>query len=204
MLDLLAGLLFLMSCVFLLCLILKGWFSGRTFTGDKEFKASLAKNLPPDVQADMKPRQLGVLTIVAITILAVVGWIFAASILPTWKAFPVIYVGGLVGAVVSVAVAALIARTWLVRRNPGGVLADLSPYPLAGAESRVFVCDHALSSSVPVPGSRFGASLQTPPHRDRRSHVHGEGSAGDLRSAHGRGQETRAQQRVCFTRSTKG
>jgi hypothetical protein len=101
----------------------------------QQFQASLAKNLPPDVQADMKPRRLGLVTSMAISV--VVLPIFVAGLIATGKARAMIFVGLWLVLVVGCATwSASIARTLLGRRNPGEVLVDLSPYPLAGAVRR--------------------------------------------------------------------
>jgi hypothetical protein len=72
-----------------------------------------------------------------VAISVVVLPIFVAGLIATGKARDMIIVGcGLAGAFGCAAGIALIARTWLERRNPGEVLTDLSPYPLAGAIRR--------------------------------------------------------------------
>ena len=131
--------------------------------GVQQFQASLAKDLPPDVQADMKPRQLGLVTSVAIAV--VVLSIFVAGLTTTAKPTDVVfYVFGLVAVTVFASWTAVNARTWLDRRNPGEVLVDLSPYPLAGAVRRsswlmcvaivpvVFVCISKVFTGDPRAG----------------------------------------------------
>ena len=102
----------------------------------EQFNASLVKHLPPEVQADMKSGQFGRVTSVAIAV--VVLPVLVAGLITTGKAHEVFFVrfGGILLAVVSAVWTASIARNWLERRNPGEVLADLSPYPLAGAVRR--------------------------------------------------------------------
>jgi hypothetical protein len=59
------------------------------------------------------------------------------GLVATGKGRELFFVGfGLVGAVGVAAWAASIANIWLNRRNPGGILVDLSPHPLAGAVRR--------------------------------------------------------------------
>ena len=106
----------------------------------EQFNASLVKHLPPEVQADMKSGQFGRVTSVAIAV--VVLPVLVAGLITIGKAREVFFVrfGGILLAVVLAVVSAVwtasIARTWFDRRNPGEVLADLSPYPLAGAVRR--------------------------------------------------------------------
>ncbi len=110
--------------------------SSREQAAVQQFQASLAKNLPPDVQTDMKLRPLGPVTSVAI--LVVVLPIVVAGMIRAAKPAEVLKVGaGLVGAVGCAAWRVSIARPLLGRWNPGEVLADLSPYPLAGAVRRI-------------------------------------------------------------------
>jgi hypothetical protein len=124
-----------MFAVFVVAMIVIGkkW-SGEQATV-QQFKASLAKKMPPDVQADMEPRQLGLVSAVAIVV--VVLPIFVAFFTATRKARAMLLIGAwLVMAVACAAWAASIARTWLERRYPVEMLVDLSPYPLAGAVRR--------------------------------------------------------------------
>jgi len=121
--------------VFVVAMIALGRLSAKWAAEQPNFEASLAKNLPPDVQAGMKPIQPGLVTSVAITV--VVLPIVLAGLTATGKERAVLFVGfGLVWAVACAVWTASIARTWLDPRNPGEVLVDLSPYPLAGAVRR--------------------------------------------------------------------
>jgi hypothetical protein len=125
----------LMVAAFVVALVVIGRKARAEQARIQQFQASLAKNLPPDVQADMKPGPLGPVTSVAI--LVVVLPIVVAGMITTGKPSEVLKVGaGLVGAIGCAAWTASIATTLLGRRNPGEVLADLSPYPLAGAVRR--------------------------------------------------------------------
>jgi len=99
----------------------------------QQFQASLAKHLPPDVQADMKPRQLLLGLVIFVAILFVVPAIIVAGSITTGN---IRLVGYGLAAVACAWFPASIARTWLKRRYPGEVLADLSPYPIAGAVRR--------------------------------------------------------------------
>jgi len=134
-------LLVVMVAVFVVALIVMGWLFGKSSAEQasvQQFQARLAKHLPPDVLADMKSGQLGRVTSVAIAL--VVLPIIVAGLITTGKSWGVaLFVGGgLVGAVACAAWTASIAKTWLGRRNLSEVLADLSPYPLAGAVRRSF------------------------------------------------------------------
>ena len=80
-----------MVAVFVVALIALGRLSAKWATEQPNFEASLAKNLPPDVQADMKPRRLGLVTSVAISV--VVLSIFVAGLIATGKARAMISVG---------------------------------------------------------------------------------------------------------------
>jgi hypothetical protein len=124
-----------MVALFVVALIGLGRLSAKWAAEQPSFEASLAKNLPPDLQANMKPIQPGLVTSVAITVVALP--IIVAGLTATGKARAALFVGfGLVGAVACAVWTASIARTWLNRRYPGEVLVDLSPYPLAGAVRR--------------------------------------------------------------------
>src|SRR5271166_1756134 len=57
-----------MVAVFVVALIAMGRLSAKWAAEQRKFEASLVKNLPPDVQADMKPIQPGLVTSVAITV----------------------------------------------------------------------------------------------------------------------------------------
>jgi len=124
-----------MVAVFVVAMIALGRLSAMWAAEQPNFEASLAKNLPPDAQADMKPSQPGLVTSVAITV--VVLPIIVAGLTATGKARAALFVGfGLVGVVACAVWTASIARTWLDRRCPGEVLVDLSPYALADAVRR--------------------------------------------------------------------
>jgi len=92
---------------------------GRKARGEQarvqQFQASLARSLPPEVQADMKPRPLGLVTSVAI--LVVVLPIAVAGMITTGKPSEVLKAGtGLVGALGCAAwtgwIPGLAYRTW--------------------------------------------------------------------------------------------
>ncbi len=143
-------------------LLMIGETPGQVFVKVRQFQASLAENLPPDVRAEMKPKPgwlnrpigqvdknvppnvqadmtpiqpdfAGFVVIAAVLCLLVVeAWT------RNGKPSAMLFVGfGLAVAVAFAARAATVARTWLERRNPGEVLVDLSPYPLAGAIRRI-------------------------------------------------------------------
>jgi hypothetical protein len=99
----------------------------------REGQASLAKNLPPDVQADMKPKLFHLVSGLAFA--AVIFLMNRVDTLTrTRMGNPILLVaGGLVATVALAARTAWIARTRLDRTYLGEVLVDLSPYPLAGA-----------------------------------------------------------------------
>ncbi len=131
--------LVVMVTVAVVALIGMGLLFGKLSGGQasiEQFNASLVKHLPPEVQADMKSGQFGRVTSVAIAV--VVLPVLVAGLITIGKAREVFFVrfGGILLAVVSAVWTASIARNWLDRRNPGEVLADLSPYPLAGAVRR--------------------------------------------------------------------
>jgi hypothetical protein len=127
--------LIVMVAVFVTALIALGRLSAKWGAEQPKFEASLVKKLPADVQADMKPRQPGLVTSAAIAV--VVLPIFVASLTATGKTRDANIVGfGLLGAIACAAWTYSIARNLLCRRNPGELLVDLSPYPLAGAVRR--------------------------------------------------------------------
>lgn len=99
----------------------------------RQGRASLAENLPPDVQADMKPNLfnlLGVLAFAAVVFLSV--WVDLLTSTRLGRNILLI-AGGLVATVAFAARTAWIARFRLDRKYLGEVLVDLSPNPLAGA-----------------------------------------------------------------------
>jgi hypothetical protein len=118
-------------------MIALGRLSAKWAAEQANFEASLAKNLPQDVQAEMKPGQLGCATSMAIIAVFLTGMTMFV-LMVTGKVAVALYEGiFIVLAVVALAAwTAAIARTWLERRHPGEVLVDLSPYPLAGAVRR--------------------------------------------------------------------
>jgi len=135
MVAVLVVVLIVMVAVFVVAMIATGRLSAKWAAEQPKFEASLVKNLPPDVQADMKPKRLNVLSFVVIAALAFS--ITVAGSTATGNVRAILFAGfGLVGAVACAAWAASIAKTWLDRRYPGEVLVDLSPYPLAGAVRR--------------------------------------------------------------------
>jgi hypothetical protein len=100
----------------------------------QQFQASLVKNLPQDVQADMKPGQHWRVTSVAIAVVVLPFVVY--GFITTGNSRGLVFVGYGLGAVGCAVWTAALARTWLDRRNPGKVLVDLSPYPLAGVVRR--------------------------------------------------------------------
>jgi hypothetical protein len=101
---------------FVIAMIALGKLSAKWAAEQPNFEASLAKNLPPDVQTDMNPIQPGLVTSVAITV--VVLPIAVAGLSATGQARAALFAGfGLVGAVACVTWTASIARTWLDRRQ---------------------------------------------------------------------------------------
>jgi len=104
----------------------------------RQGQASLAKILPPDVQADMKPKLLNLVSVLAFA--AVVFLMVRVDLLTRTRLGTDIFVVGcgLVATVALAARTAWIARTRLDRGYLGEVLVDLSPYPLAGAIRRRF------------------------------------------------------------------
>ena len=64
-----------MSVGFVVATIVIGKKSSAGQASIQQFQASLVKHLPPDVQADMKPRQLGPVIFVAIlVVVATIVW----------------------------------------------------------------------------------------------------------------------------------
>jgi hypothetical protein len=125
-----------MFAVFVFALIALGRLSAMWAAEQPKFAASLVKNLPPDVQADVKPIQPGLVASVAIT---VVLPIILAGLIATGRARAALFVAfGLVWAVAGAAWTASIVKIWLDRRYLGELLVDLSPYPLAGAVRRSY------------------------------------------------------------------
>jgi len=111
-------------------LIAVGWLFGRSSAAQasvEPVEARLVKHLPPDVQAEMKPRQPWLvisLVIADVVVLRIIG----AGLISAGEPDALLIVGfGLVGLVACAAWYAAIARTWIDGRNPGEVLADLSP-----------------------------------------------------------------------------
>jgi hypothetical protein len=93
----------------------------------EQVEARLVKRLPPDVQAEMKPRQPGLVISVVIAVVAVLP-IIAAGLITTGTPNAKLIVGfGLIGAVGCAAWTAAIARNWIGRKTTGEVLADLTP-----------------------------------------------------------------------------
>jgi hypothetical protein len=96
-------------------------------------RASLAKKLPPDVQVDMKPKLLHLMTALAIAAVFF-GGVRVDLVTHTRTGTHILFVGCVLVATVAVAAqTAWIARSRLDRGYLGEVLVDLSPYPLAGA-----------------------------------------------------------------------
>lgn len=101
----------------------------------QQFQAGLIKHLPPDVQAEINQKKRRVVALLAFCLIVVpsmaVGFILSGrgnrGIITSCASALVIMCVAWLGAIV---------RTWLKRRNPGEVLADLSPHPLAGAVRR--------------------------------------------------------------------
>jgi hypothetical protein len=128
-----------MVAVFVVALIAMGGLFGKSFAEQaniQQFQASLVKRLPPDVQADMKSGQLGIVISLAIALIVLPS--IVAGLIATGKARGLVFVGYGLGAVACAVWTAALARIWLDRRNPGEVLADFSPHPLAGAVRRSF------------------------------------------------------------------
>ncbi len=99
----------------------------------RQGKASLAKNLPPDVQAEMKPNLLNLMTVLAFAVVVFL-MIKVDLVTGTRLGTDLLVVGfGLVATVVLAARIAWIARARLDRGYLGEVRGDLSPYSLAGA-----------------------------------------------------------------------
>jgi hypothetical protein len=96
-------------------------------------QASLAKILPPDVQADMKPKLLHLVTV--LTFAAVIFLMIKVDLCTTSRMGTemILVAGGLIVTVASAARTSWMTRTRLDRGYLGEVLVDLSPYPLAGA-----------------------------------------------------------------------
>jgi hypothetical protein len=129
-------------------IVIVGWFvalsvNARIFAGDQailqQFQASLAKHLPPDVQAElMKCAKLGRVTTLAMIAVAFAILIMMFGMMETWRAAAAIIerVCRVLTVVGLAAWAVSIAGTLLDRRSPGEVLADLSPHLLAGAIRR--------------------------------------------------------------------
>ncbi len=111
-------------------LIVVGWLFGRSSAAQasvEPVEARLVKHLPPDVQAEMKPRQPWLVISVVIADVVVLP-IIGAGLISAGKPDALLIVGfGLVGLVACAAWTAAITRTWIGRRNPGKVLADLTP-----------------------------------------------------------------------------
>ncbi len=111
-------------------LIVVGWLFGRSSAAQasvEQVEARLVKHLPPDVQAEMKPRQPWLVISVVIADVVVLP-IIGAGLISAGKPDALLIVGfGLVGLVACASWYAAIVRIWIGRRNPGEVLADLSP-----------------------------------------------------------------------------
>jgi hypothetical protein len=124
-------------------LLVIAWFFEKKLSGDRasvqQFQASLAKHLPQDVQAEMmKIAQLGRVAGVAMIAVAYAILIIMFGVMETVRGTDVL-ITRMCRALMVVLFAAWtvsIARSWLNRRNPGEVLADLSPNLLAVAVRR--------------------------------------------------------------------
>jgi len=123
---------------FTVLLSLGARFYGKSFAeqgNNQQFQARLIKRLPPDVQTDINSGQLR--RVIALAVAIIVLPSIAAILLATVKPLSELFVAYMLLVAVAGAVwFAVLAKTWLDRRNPGAALADLSPHPVAGAVRR--------------------------------------------------------------------